>query len=102
MPSRSVASVVVEVLEALAGAPKAGDTVRVKLASGRVVRRRVRSHLHMQAGAYTIEVNGQTFGGSRAGVQLKVRGIRDLVMARQDAEGWYVDAPARKPAGGAR
>jgi len=91
---------VLEAVEQLADAPKSGDTVRVKLPGGRVIRRRVRGHLHFSAGALAIEVNGAAFAGSRAAVKLEVQGFTELLVAHQDRDGWYVDASAGS-AGGA-
>ncbi|AHG92151.1 hypothetical protein J421_4683 (plasmid) [Gemmatirosa kalamazoonensis] len=81
-------------LERLRTAPKTGDSVRVILPSGRIVRRRVRGHAHLQMGELSLEVDGHTFASSHATVRLAVDGFRDLLTAREDAGGWYVDARA--------
>jgi hypothetical protein len=72
-----------------AGVPRIGDSVRVRNANGRFVRRRVLGFARLAAA--TLEIDGKLIA-SRGMLQLQVRGCRGLRMAHLDADGWYVDA----------
>jgi hypothetical protein len=92
-PSDGVAESLRAFAELAESTPRAGDTVRVILPSGRIVRRRVTGHVTL--GAMSLEVNGHVYGSSQLAVKLVVKGYREPLSAHRDVHGWYVEAEAR-------